>query len=1526
MSVAEGSSSHPVSRKNGFDPNQPFEEVSKANRTAPIWKLFTQLGQLNKLFGKCHRCGQVYAGSNSTLERHEFLEMEYIAGDEVEVRGDDEMFKYAYYGARIGAVHDEGLEVVYHNKRTLSGEVLIDILGEDQVRKVPDAVIGDFKHRDFVEAVFEVGDEIEVNGKATEFRTCFYTGVIIRLLKRNAEIRYFTLKSDNGAQLTHPLDDLAEPTSGSSAQPSNIHKTFLIIKDGWWPFLIIGTCRDSNLNLLYEGSVILPIRPSGDGLVDLSYIRPKPIQFRIKFKWGDFVDVWVTDKWCKGRYVSDVGQTKSACIICSSDEEDTIYCERNDIRASLSWEYVGKSSNCTFTKVLTEEQFPIPVTINVMKEYIPHTPEEDIDAIDWTLLQELHTALDESQSKRPRCNPTSLDELSIYRGSYYASNVTDDELTNLDILKWWKEREHLGQYKVLASMARDVLTVQASSVASECCFSLSGRILSARRCMLTAESVQMSVMLKDYYDSMERVQNNADLEEGLSHMEADILEDEFEKRAEEVSSYTNTDVDVEEEFIVETQDQDTRQSNFTNRSGTDRCAPLDTIDKLKASNFQAIHLNFLDGRLKNKIEIQWEDIIGLKANFLEDGGAILSVTVGKEPLYFREMNPLPRKHTIWQESSDFTGGEVRNARYYLFLLLIIILHIYEWNSLTFCLGNAQIQGSIKASNVPHNIVSYNKPTILEGSIKAPNVPHNIVSNYKPTILEGSIKAPNIPHNIVSNYIPEMSLVPCLDSIIVQPFSQANFSKKDIGKNYINARQDVNDCYNHDDMILSTSNCLLLKDGNSSQKDTNREDHVNGTQDGYEYSNLLCNLPPDDYYVKQEWEEEIGNASDYKQDPDMPRNDSLTDFMYQITPNNMASSPTYSHINTWRLSIRFWSHRLLAPCFRRNPYTDCLSIKFRFTLITVQLMWEEKKRTNAWQWPEQEPTEFSGEKRALMELKENKEDELPLPKRPKPSSLTTNEWHSEYNRLKGPGPLGSKLDHSAFIEQHQKTRNQAHKNGGSSPPKNLQMEKKKDVKATFGTSDKIEKLKASNFPAMHLKIGRWEYTSQHEGHLVAKCYYAKHKLVWEVLDGGLKNKIEIKWEDIVGLQANFPENGNAILAVTVGKEPLYFRETNPVPRKHTIWQPTSDFTGGEARNAYVHYIKCEAGVLDKHYEKLLLCDTRLAFLSQHFQTVLQNPFPEACIKAPNIPHNIVSIYNPTILEGSIKAPNVPHNIVSNYKPKILEGSIKAPNVPHNIVSNYKTTILEGSIKAPKVPHNIVSNYKPTILEGSINAPNIPHNIVSIYNPTILEGSIKAPNVPHNIVSNYKPTILEGSIKAPNVPHNIVSNYKPTILEGSINAPNIPHNIVSNYTPEISLVPCFDPIVVQPISQANFSEEDIGKNYINAWQDVNDCYNHDDMILSTSNCLLVKDANSAQKYTSSEDHVNGRQDGNDYSNLVCNLPSDDYFVKQVWEEEIGNASDYKQDPDMPRNDSLTDFMIQLPSITPDFLSDDHDLFYP
>lgn len=109
--------------------------------------------------------------------------------------------------------------------------------------------------------------------------------------------------------------------------------------------------------------------------------------------------------------------------------------------------------------------------------------------------------------------------------------------------------------------------------------------------------------------------------------------------------------------------------------------------------------------------------------------------------------------------------------------------------------------------------------------------------------------------------------------------------------------------------------------------------------------------------------------------------------------------------------------------------------------------------------------------------------------------------------------------------------------------------------------------------------------------MAKCYFAKHKLVWEVLEQGLKSKIEIQWSDIMGLKASCPEDAPGTLTIVVLKEnafsldhfnsykplflklvscvfqlarrPLFFRETNPQPRKHTLWQATSDFTDGQA---------------------------------------------------------------------------------------------------------------------------------------------------------------------------------------------------------------------------------------------------------------------------------------------------------------------------------------------------------------------------
>jgi hypothetical protein len=60
----------------------------------------------------------------------------------------------------------------------------------------------------------------------------------------------------------------------------------------------------------------------------------------------------------------------------------------------------------------------------------------------------------------------------------------------------------------------------------------------------------------------------------------------------------------------------------------------------------------------------------------------------------------------------------------------------------------------------------------------------------------------------------------------------------------------------------------------------------------------------------------------------------------------------------------------------------------------------------------------------------------------------------------------------------------------------------------------------------------QYKSQYEGDLVAKCYYAKHKLVWEVLHDGLKSKIELQWSDIAALKATCPEDGDGTLDIVV----------------------------------------------------------------------------------------------------------------------------------------------------------------------------------------------------------------------------------------------------------------------------------------------------------------------------------------------------------------------------------------------------------
>ncbi|KAK1549441.1 hypothetical protein Q3G72_002180 [Acer saccharum] len=263
-----------------------------------------------------------------------------------------------------------------------------------------------------------------------------------------------------------------------------------------------------------------------------------------------------------------------------------------------------------------------------------------------------------------------------------------------------------------------------------------------------------------------------------------------------------------------------------------------------------------------------------------------------------------------------------------------------------------------------------------------------------------------------------------------------------------------------------------------------------------------------------------------------------------------------------------------------------------------------------------------------------EEHGPLNKRSKLSSTTTlqqqqqgQKWSgcdgwaelpippSQYNPLDEPSPLGLRLRKSpSLLDLIQMRLSQGGTAlTGEGGVATMQSETpdpviKKESKATAALSS-TDKLKASNFPASILRIGLWEYKSRYEGDLVAKCYFAKHKLVWEVLEGGLKSKIEIQWSDIMALKANMPEDGPGTLNVALARQPLFFRETNPQPRKHTLWQATADFTEGQASIHRQHFMQCPQGLLNKHFEKLIQCDMRLNFLSRQPEIILDSPYFE-----------------------------------------------------------------------------------------------------------------------------------------------------------------------------------------------------------------------------------------------------------------------------------------------------------------------------
>nr|GEZ95856.1 transposase [Tanacetum cinerariifolium] len=113
-------------------------------------------------------------------------------------------------------------------------------------------------------------------------------------------------------------------------------------------------------------------------------------------------------------------------------------------------------------------------------------------------------------------------EFERYVNLDFVTHLHPKEFATFDVLGFWKEKETM--FFVLSRMAMDLISVQASSVASESAFSTSGRVLSIRRTRLTPASLEMCMCLEDHLDAKERKQDKCPLETPLD-FEEDVFDD-----------------------------------------------------------------------------------------------------------------------------------------------------------------------------------------------------------------------------------------------------------------------------------------------------------------------------------------------------------------------------------------------------------------------------------------------------------------------------------------------------------------------------------------------------------------------------------------------------------------------------------------------------------------------------------------------------------------------------------------------------------------------------------------------------------------------------------------------------------------------------------------------------------------------------------------------------------------------------------------------------------------------------------------
>jgi hypothetical protein len=141
---------------------------------------------------------------------------------------------------------------------------------------------------------------------------------------------------------------------------------------------------------------------------------------------------------------------------------------------------------------------------------LPNTTEDHGDDISKRLVSQFALHLEEIESRETNS------ELSTFLKENCEKNCD-----NFDILNWWKVNS--SKYPILSTLAKDVLAVPVSTVASESAFSTSGRVVSSFRCSLSTKMVEALICGQSWLRSAPK---NVDMEEIIRDMKnCELLEE-----------------------------------------------------------------------------------------------------------------------------------------------------------------------------------------------------------------------------------------------------------------------------------------------------------------------------------------------------------------------------------------------------------------------------------------------------------------------------------------------------------------------------------------------------------------------------------------------------------------------------------------------------------------------------------------------------------------------------------------------------------------------------------------------------------------------------------------------------------------------------------------------------------------------------------------------------------------------------------------------------------------------------------------